>query len=124
MRKSNLVGGLLLIFAGLVFMASNLGYIDQGFFFRLGQLWPFWLVVGGLMMLSRSYDHFRLAAGAVVVLMLVVAIADPVFLDSFHGYGSWRHNWSASSVWGLLFLVGSVWVLHNLFGRSQVSASK
>lgn len=124
MRKSNLTGGILLIFAGLVFMASNLGYIDQGFFFRLGQLWPFWLVVGGLMMLSRSHESFRIAAGGVVVLMLVVAIADPGFLDSFHGYRYWRHSWSASSVWGLLFLAGSVWVLYNLFGRSQTSAGK
>ena len=124
MRKSNLVGGLLLIFAGLVFMASNLGYIDQGFFFRLGQLWPFWLVVAGLMMLSRSYEGLRLAAGGVVVLMLLVAIADPQFLDSFHGYRYWRHSWGASSVWGLLFLLGSVWVLYNLFGRSNNRASE
>ena len=87
MRKSNLIGGLLLIFAGLVFMASNLGYIDQGFFFRLGQLWPFWLVVGGLMMLSRSYERLRMAAGAVVVLMLLVAMTPVVDRGTSASYG-------------------------------------
>ena len=119
MRRSNVVGGLMLIFFGLIFLASNLGYIDPGYFHRLGQLWPLWLVVGGLMLLAHNYPALRIAAGSVVVIMLLVALTDPGFLDSFHGYRYWRHSWGPSSFWGLLFLVGGVWFLYSVFGRNK-----
>ena len=124
MRRSNLVGGALLIFFGLVFLAGNLGFIDAGYFYRLGQLWPLWLVVAGFLLLSKTYPHLRLAAGGVVGLMLLLAILHPAFLDSFHGYRYWQHNWGAHSFWGLLFLAGSVWVLYTLFGRNEDRATE
>jgi hypothetical protein len=121
MRKSNLVGGILLVLFGLVFLASNFGYIEPGFFYRLGQLWPLWLVVGGLLLMARNYGNLRYAAGVVVVLMLFVAYLDPAFLDGLGGYRYWAHGsiWHVSSFWGLLFLAGAVWVLYNLFGRNH-----
>ena len=87
---------------GLVFLAGNLGFIDAGYFYRLGQLWPLWLVVGGFLLLSKTYPNLRLAAGGVVGLMLLLAILHPAFLDSFHGYRYWQHSWGAHSFWGLL----------------------
>jgi len=124
MRRSNLVGGALLIFFGLVFLAGNLGFIDAGYFYRLGQLWPLWLVVAGFLLLSKTYPKLRVAAGGVVGLMLLLAIIHPVFLDSFHGYRYWQHSWGAHSFWGLLFLAGSVWVLYSLFGRNGDRATE
>ena len=124
MRKSNTVGGVLLIFFGLVFLAGNLGFVDPGYFYRLGQLWPLWFVIGGCLLLSRTYPVARLVAGGIVVLMLLLAIVHPEFMDSFRGYRYWRHSWELSSFWGLLFLAGSVWVLYSLFGRNGARASK
>jgi len=120
-RKSNLVGGILLLGFGLVFLASNFGYIEPGYFYRLGQLWPLWLVVGGLLVMARNYAPLRYAAGAVVAFMLLMAFLDPAFLDGMHGYRFWRHGsgWHLSSFGGLLFLAGAVWVLYNLFGRNR-----
>lgn len=124
MRKSNLVGGILLILFGVMFLAVNYGFIEPGYFHRLGQLWPLWLVVVGFLLLARSYPRLRLAAGAVVVLMLLAAVTHPGFLDSFHGYRYWHHTWSTSSFGGLLFLVGAVWVLYTLFGRDHKRATE
>jgi len=124
MAKSNIVGGALLIFFGLVFLAANLGWVDPGYFYRLGQLWPTWLVVGGLMLLSRSFPVLRFWAGGVVVLMLLTAVTHPRFLDGFHGAGYFRHGWGAHSFWGLFFLAGAVWVLYVLFGRSADRATQ
>jgi drug/metabolite transporter (DMT)-like permease len=119
-----MLGGALLIFFGLVFLAANLGWIHPGYFYRLGQLWPMWLVVAGLLLMSRSFPRLRYWAGAVVVLMLLAAVAQPQFLDSFHGRSYFRHGWGAHSFWGLLFLAGAVWVLYNLFGRSADRATQ
>ena len=124
MVRTNILGGALLIFFGLVFLAANLGFVDPGYFYRLGQLWPLWLVVGGFLLLSRTFPSMRLAAGSVVGLMLLTAIIGPNFLDSFHGYRYWQHSWGAHSFWGLLFLVGAVWVLYSLFGRDGERATK
>jgi hypothetical protein len=124
MRRANLAGGILLILFGLVFLAGNLGYIDQGYFYRLGQLWPLWLVVAGLILVSRSVPVARIVAGLVVVGMLILAVVDPVFLDSFHGFRYWHHTWGMSSFWGLFFLVGAVWVLYTLFGRDRNRAAE
>ena len=124
MSRANLLGGILLIFFGLVFLAANLGWINPGYFYRLGQLWPLWLVVAGFMLMSRSFPMLRYWAGSVVVLMLVAALTQPKFLDSFHGYGYFRHGWGPHSFWGLLFLAGAVWVLYSLFGRSESRATQ
>lgn len=125
MRNSNTVGGLLLLFFGLVFLAGNFGYIEPGYFYRLGQLWPLWLVVAGFMLMSRTYPALRYAAGAVVALMLIVAVWNPEFLDSFAGGYRWRHHfpWPVG-LWGLIFLAGAVWVLYSLFGRKSQNATK
>jgi drug/metabolite transporter (DMT)-like permease len=121
MRKSNLTGGIILVLFGLLFLAGNLGYVEPGFFYRLGQMWPLWLVVGGLLIMARNWPGLRFAAGAVVALMLLAAVVDPGFLDSMGGYRYWRHGglWHMSSFWGLLFLAGAVWVLYNIFGRGR-----
>jgi len=124
MRKPNVVGGALLILFGFVFLAGNMGYIDSGYFYRLGQLWPLWLVVGGCLLLARTYPAVRYGAGGVVLLMLLLAITHPAFLDSFSGYRYWRHAWEISSYWGLLFLLGAVWVLYSLFGKDGKRAAK
>ena len=124
MTKSNIPGGALLIVFGLVFLAANLGWINPGYFYRLGQLWPMWLVVGGLLLLSRSYPSLRYWAGGVVVFMLLAALTHPQFLDSFHGRSYFRHGWGPHSFWGLLFLAGAVWVLYQLFGRSGDRATQ
>lgn len=118
MSKPNIIGGGLLILFGLVFLAANLGWVNPGYFYRLGQLWPMWLIVGGLLLLARSFSVLRFWAGGVVVLMLLAAVTHPRFLDSFHVGGYVRHGWGPHSFWGLLFLAGAVWVLYNLFGRS------
>jgi hypothetical protein len=124
MRRANLAGGIVLILFGLVFLAGNLGFVDHGYFYRLGQLWPLWLVVAGLILVSRSFPAARIMAGLVVVGMLILAVVDPVFLDSFRGYRYWHHSWGVNSLWGLLFLVGAVWVLYTLFGRDQNRATE
>jgi len=81
MTRANILGGILLIFFGLVFLAGNLGWVNPGYFYRLGQLWPLWLVVGGLLLLSRSFPTLRYWAGGVVVLMLLAAVTQPRFLE-------------------------------------------
>lgn len=121
MRKSNMVGGILLVLFGLLFLASNFGYIEPGYFYRLGQLWPLWLVVAGLLLIARNYQGLRYAAALVLALMLLVAFLDPAFLDGMNGYRYWHHGstWHFSSFVGLLFLAGAVWVFYNLFGRNR-----
>jgi len=128
MRKSNMVGGILLLFFGLVFLAGNLGYLEQGYFYRLGQLWPLWLLVAGFMVLARGNSNFRYAAGATVALMLILAVWGPSFLDTYsYGRYYWRHDFPfehMSSFWGLLFLAGAVWLLYSLFGRNHTNETK
>ena len=124
MTRSNILGGVLLIFFGLVFLAGNLGWVNPGYFYRLGQLWPLWLVVAGLLLMSRSFPALRYWAGGVVVLMLAAAVTSPRFLEGFDGYRSFRHGWGPHSFWGLLFLAGAVWVLYIIFGRTTDRATQ
>ena len=65
-RASRLVGGILLLFLGALFVLQNLGYVRAG---RIGDYWPLLLVWVGLV---RMLSHRRQFASGLVVFLLGV----------------------------------------------------
>lgn len=65
-RASRLVGGVLLLLVGSLFVLQNLGYVRAG---RLGDYWPLILVWVGL---ARMLTHRRQVASGLVIFLLGV----------------------------------------------------
>src|SRR5690242_11383019 len=69
-RRTPLVGPLLLIGAGLVFLLINMGVLDEGVWVQLLQLWPLLLIAIGLDLLIG-----RRNPGLSLLIVLVVLCA-------------------------------------------------
>jgi len=63
-RASRLVGGVLLLLVGALFVLQNLGYVRAG---RLADFWPLLLVWVGL---ARMLGHRREVASGLVIFLL------------------------------------------------------
>ena len=91
-EMSGLLGGLLIVTVGLVFLLGNLNVINSGEVFRF---WPVILVVFGLKNLTEARDR-----GAAVGGVLLTSVGALLILDRLHvlNVGFWQ-------LWPLL-LVG------------------
>jgi hypothetical protein len=70
-RGGSVVGPLLLIFLGVVFLLQNTGYLPPNFWVNLWRLWPLVLVLVGIeLLLSQRVPWLALAGLAVVALVL------------------------------------------------------
>jgi Domain of unknown function (DUF5668) len=82
-RRGGVVGPLILIFLGAVFLLQNTGYLPPNFWLNLWRLWPLVLVLVGIeLLLAHRVPWFALLGLAVVVLVLggmTLAAGMPMF---------------------------------------------
>ncbi|HKA35463.1 MAG TPA: DUF5668 domain-containing protein [Thermoanaerobaculia bacterium] len=108
-RASRLVGGLLLLLLGTLFVLQNLGYVRAG---RLGDYWPLLLVWVGL---ARMLTHRRHFASGLVIFLLGVFFQlerlDVIWIPM-------RLFWPF-----LLIAIGLGLILDSLMGRRSRDAS-
>lgn len=108
---SRIVGGLLLLILGTVFLLQNFGVLHAG---RLGDYWPLILVWVGLARILTPRGRHRFASG-VVILALGIAFQ----LDRLGVL--WIH---ARDFWPLLLVVaGLALVAESFIGRSPRNGS-
>jgi hypothetical protein len=70
-RRGGVVGPLILIFIGCVFLLQNTGYLPPNFWVNLWRLWPVILVLIGIeLLLAHRVPWLALAALATVVLII------------------------------------------------------
>src|ERR1700677_1755766 len=86
MRRSSILGPLLLIGLGVLFLLFQTGRVDQPLFWqRYGHWWPLLLLVAGVILLAEwTFDQFRLrdpnqpryrrSVGGIAVLLLVLFV--------------------------------------------------
>lgn len=72
-RESNgLVGPILLIGVGLIFLFNNLGWLDWNIWSALWRLWPLLLIIGGLDLIIGRRSTWGSALVAVIAVVLLV----------------------------------------------------
>ncbi len=69
-ERDSLVGPILLVGAGIIFLFNNLGWLDWSIWEALLRLWPLLLIIGGLDMIIGR----RSAVGGVVVAVIAVVL--------------------------------------------------
>jgi hypothetical protein len=75
-RRGGLVGPLLLIGLGIVFLLNNLGWLDWGIWWTLLRLWPVILIAIGVdLLIGRRSAWGSLAAIGLIALVFVAALA-------------------------------------------------
>jgi hypothetical protein len=74
-RRGGVVGPLILIFLGCVFLLQNTGYLPPNFWLNLWRLWPVILVLVGLELLLANRVPWLALAGLAAVLLVVGAVA-------------------------------------------------
>jgi len=91
MRRSSILGPLVLISIGIVFLLSQTGHLHHGFWDWYGRYWPFLLVGAGIVLLLEwAYDQYsqsdstqpryrRRVGGGVFTLLLILAITGVIF---------------------------------------------
>ncbi|MBS1800527.1 MAG: DUF4097 family beta strand repeat protein [Acidobacteria bacterium] len=102
-RRTSIVGPLLMIAVGVVFLLIQTGHISSTFFWGwYSRWWPLLLVgVGGIMLLEWGWDSYfhgdepvfrrRTLGGGVFALLLIFGITGIVF-SGVHD-GSWARRW-------------------------------
>jgi cell wall-active antibiotic response 4TMS protein YvqF len=74
-RRGGVVGPLILIFIGAVFLLENTGYLPANFWMNLWKLWPLVLVLIGIeLLLSHRVPWLGLAGLAALVLVVGAAV--------------------------------------------------
>ncbi len=68
MKRSNIFGGIILIFIGLVLLLVNLGYLQWNFFITFFSFWPIFLIALGLLIIFRG----RLWVQILALLLILV----------------------------------------------------
>lgn len=71
MKRSNLFGGIILIFLGVVFILANLGFLQWNFFLTYFSFWPIFLIALGLLIMIRNNIWIQLVA---LLLVLIVPL--------------------------------------------------
>ncbi len=91
MRRNSILGPLILISIGIVFLLSQTGRLHHGFWDWYGRYWPFLLVGAGIVLLLEwAYDQYaqsdsaqpryrRRVGGGVFTLLLLLAITGVIF---------------------------------------------
>lgn len=69
-ERDSLVGPILMVGAGIIFLFNNLGWVEWSIWESLLRLWPLLLIIGGLDLIIGR----RSAVGGVVVAILAVAL--------------------------------------------------
>jgi hypothetical protein len=74
-RRGGVVGPLILIFLGAIFLLQNTGYLPSNFWMNLWKLWPLVLVLIGIeLLLSHRIPWLALAGLAAIVLVIGAAV--------------------------------------------------
>ena len=108
---SRVVGGVLLLILGTVFLMQNFGVLHAG---RLGNYWPLLLVWVGLARLLSPRGRHRFASGAVILALGIAFQLDRLGVV-------WLH---ARDFWPLLLVVaGLALVAESFINRSAPNGS-
>lgn len=71
MKRSNIFGGIILIFLGVLFLLANIGYLQWNFFLTLFSFWPLFLIAVGLLIIFQNRLWVQLLA---LLLILVIPL--------------------------------------------------
>jgi hypothetical protein len=74
-RRGGVVGPLILIFIGAVFLLENTGYLPPNFWVNLWRLWPLILVLVGIELLLARRIPWLAVAGLAAVILVLGAVA-------------------------------------------------
>ena len=74
-RRGGVVGPLVLIFIGVVFLLQNTGYLPPNFWVNLWRLWPLLLVLAGIELLFANRLPWLIVACLAAVVLVVGALA-------------------------------------------------
>ncbi len=74
-HRRSLIGPLILIVVGALFLLSNLGFLPWGFWGTLWQFWPVILVLIGIELLFGRFHPWLGAIVAVVIVAVVIALS-------------------------------------------------
>jgi len=74
-RRGGVVGPLILIFIGAVFLLQNTGYLPPNFWVNLWRLWPLILVLIGIELLLAHRIPWLAVAGLTALVLLLGAVA-------------------------------------------------
>src|SRR5207248_653583 len=74
-RRGGVVGPLILIFIGAVFLLQNTGYLPPNFWVNLWRLWPLILVLVGIELLLAHRIPWLAVAGLAAAVLVVGAVA-------------------------------------------------
>jgi hypothetical protein len=74
-RRGGVVGPLVLIFIGVVFLLQNTGYLPPNFWVNLWRLWPLLLVLAGIELLFANRLPWLILACLAAVVLVVGAFA-------------------------------------------------
>jgi len=73
-RRGGVVGPLILIFLGAVFLLQNTGYLPPNFWLNLWRLWPVILVLVGIELLLANRIPWLVLAGLAAVVLVMGAV--------------------------------------------------
>ncbi len=79
-RGASLIGPLILIAAGILFLLANLGLLPAGFWGAIWRFWPVILILLGLdIILSRQLGWSSSITTAIIVVLIVLVVAAGLF---------------------------------------------
>ena len=74
-RRGGVIGPLVLIFIGAVFLLENTGYLPPNFWVNLWRLWPVLLVLAGIELMLAHRIPWIVLAGLATLVLIVGAVA-------------------------------------------------
>ncbi|MDG6244152.1 MAG: DUF5668 domain-containing protein [Methanolobus sp.] len=77
-----ILGGLLLVVAGILFLLNNIGMLPTGFWWALLDLWPALIIILGLDIIAE-YSHSNLTAYAMYAAEALLLITVVLYAWSF-----------------------------------------
>jgi len=87
-RRGGVVGPLILIFIGVVFLLENTGYLPPNFWVNLWRLWPLVLVLVGVELLLAHRVPWLALAGLAAIVLVGGAVATNTTILSTEAAGS------------------------------------
>jgi hypothetical protein len=101
-KNGDVVGAVLMIILGMIFLANNFGFLPWSVWGTLWRFWPVFLILSGVQMFLGESGWVRSIFAVLVIMFLVGGLmylmfsgmgADKDYFQGFEGRGMmWRHE--------------------------------